>query len=564
MSPRQYTVERLKKGIIEDLNRVKELAENVPVAITWDASINACARTETGTQDCTLNGQLWHAMDREPEQHENEETLNDHIEGLATTILTELDKAGVTAWFFRTAKLQPLDYPGQSDLDDEPLKLIKRRQPEKAVSGNDFIEMYNHGMLAKIPSGPAKGKHKIPTTVLALGAAGAAGAGALGWWFWDDFKRIGGDAVEWFHGSQEKSLPDAKPPVGQISGPPDSRSRALSPAGLPGSPPAESSHSLIRVSPHDGLRSQPPFGGLDDSLHSVWQDQPAIPTIDINLPLPKVPAPVVNVNQRSRGAPQIDKSMAAEAHLYGGPVGHPFDGYPSSPKRPAQGSVDRTKLRPVDEMIEHWETPPPSSEREPSERVEISDRGSVAASILKWETPRGSRIVTPADSRRQSGSEFQLSRGMSAKDAEAIRRLSDIQQDLKAKGVPEEDWTPAIAVPRPRRPDSSGDLGDKRHGKVISVEEKGLLDQMLLEGMRDEAKAESARESSSVDPSVQRIHVGGKAVGYSKSDAGVSIQHDVKPDIDAALEKAPSVRSFYNFPNLKGTRSSRQAKSLGS
>ena len=559
LSPRQYTVERLKKGITEDLNHVKELAENVPVAVTWDGSINACARTEPGTHDCTLNGQLWHAADREPEKHENEETLNDYVENLANTILTELDKAGVVAWFFRTAKLQPPDYPGRSGLDEKPLRLIKRRRPEKTVSGNDFIEMCNHGMLSRMSSSTAKRKHKIAPVALALGAVGAAGAGALGCWFWDDFKKFGDNAINWFHGPQEMSVADVKSSTSHISEASDTKSQSslpLSPISSPdspGSPPDESSRSLILASSHEKEHPQPHSTNLDHSLHSVWQEPPSVPAVDLNLPLSEGPPPFENINERPSQAPQAGSNgivhidIAPEERPSGGPIDYPFGGYPTTQytgyEELAKGTIDHAKLRPVPEMIEHWETPPPASE--PSERVvDVSERGSVAVSVARWETPQGSRLVTPAESRRHSGSEFRLSQGMSAKDAEAIRRLSDIQKDLKSKGIPEEEWTPAIAVPRPRRP-NSGDLASRRHGKVISMEDKGLLDQMLLEGMREEAKSESAREMGT---GIQPVSGGRK---YSKSNAEISIDHDVKPAMDVALKKAPTVRALYKSSNSK-------------
>jgi hypothetical protein len=562
LSPHQYTVERLKKGIREDLNHVKELAENVPVAVTWDASINTCARTEHGTHDCTLNGQLWHAADREPEQKENEETLNDYIEDFGSTILMELDKAGVAAWFFRTAKLQPLDYPGRSDLDEQPLKLIKRRRPEQAVSGNDFIAMYNHGMLSKTSPTPTKRKHKIAPVALALGTVGTVGAGALGWLFWDDIKKFGGDAINWFHGPKETPVEEIKSPLLRISAASDSRSQSsvpLSPVlspDRPTSPSVESSRSLILGSTHEIEHPLLPKPDIDHSLHSVWQDQPPIPAVDLNFPLPEIRPSVGNDGQRAPAFPaegSVAESMAIppEESPYGGPIGDPFEGYPASEvERPTQGSIDHTELRPVNEMIQHWETPPPASEPS-AERVEISDRGSVSVSVARWETPQGSRIMTPASSRRHSGSEFQLSKGMSAKDAEKIRRLSDIQRDLQANGIPEQEWTPGIAVPRPRRPNSGVDVGNKRHGKVLSGVEQGLLDQMLLESMREEAKAESSHEIGPEGPTGQPISGKGKPAGYSKSDAGIEVEHDVKPAPDAAIEKAPSVPRFYKSSNSR-------------
>ena len=73
--------------------------------------------------------------------------------------------------------------------------------------------------------------------------------------------------------------------------------------------------------------------------------------------------------------------------------------------------------------------------------------------------------------------------------------MSDIQKDLKANGVHEQDLIHGISVARPRRPGSElQNSGTKRHGKVLSVEEKELLDQMMLEGMRGEQKGVSRIE----------------------------------------------------------------------
>ena len=155
---------------------LKDLAKNIPVAVTWDASINACLHNAKGSHDCTLTGQLYQAAEKEPNRDDGEETLNDYTQNFGNDVLAELEKVPLAAWFFRTAKIQALE---TRYTDDEARKLVKRRS-EEVVSGNDFLGMCKSGMFKKGLVVKTNGRSGIAPVVLGLGALGTAGAGARG------------------------------------------------------------------------------------------------------------------------------------------------------------------------------------------------------------------------------------------------------------------------------------------------------------------------------------------------------------------------------------------------
>ena len=476
LSTRQQSVTRLVTGIKEDVQYLKDLAKEVPVSVTWDASINACVHGKDGPHDCTLRGQLWHAVDRELKQDENEETLNDYTERFGIDVLRELEKIDVTAWFFRTAKIQGKEAHGQNDIDDVSRKLIKRRRPEKIVSGNDFLTMYKYGMLPDSLLARTSKHHKGLFTPVAIGL-GLAGAGALGWWFWEDIRKMGNEVVQFFQKPQ-KAVPIVEKP--KLLHPQNHKSPSID-SKQPVEQPTVDLPSTIP----DDITSPP------KTLPPIARKKPPASSNDYIFPFAEFP----NIMAESPDdRDDISEPIEPLDPYSSGPVVHYPVGYPSEGD-PAWGIVDNTKDPPVEELIQKWDAPPEAPDVAKSDAAvdgkSLDNRGSVAASVARFETPEPSNANSPIDrsprhSFHSTSSEFQLSKGISSKDSQHSRPLSDIQRGVEANGVPEQDWT-GISVARPMRPGSGlQDGGSKRHGKVLSVEEKEFLDQMMLEGMRGE------------------------------------------------------------------------------
>ena len=122
LSPHHRSVSRLLKGIEEDIKSLIDISSDVHVAVTWDASINACVHGDIGSQDCSLVGQLWQAMNRKPSWNDDERTLNDFTTDFGNEILRELKELDISSWFFRTAKLQPIEGHGQADFGSSARK----------------------------------------------------------------------------------------------------------------------------------------------------------------------------------------------------------------------------------------------------------------------------------------------------------------------------------------------------------------------------------------------------------------------------------------------------------
>ena len=492
LSSRQPSVNRLVKGIKEDMQYLKEMAKDVPVAVTWDASINACIHGKDGSHDCTLNGQLWQAADRKPKGDENEETLNDYTERFGNEILRELGKIDIAAWFFRTGKIQAREVFGRSDIDDEPRKLIRRRRPEKIVSGNDFLAMYKYGMFPKSLLSHASKHHKYLVAPVAIGL-GVAGVGALGRWFWEDIKKIGNEVAQIFQKPQKTApvieKPKDQPNHAHKSQSIDSKQPVERPVERPVKQPAE---TLPPPIPNE-ISSSPPIIPIDREELRASSDHYLFPFAEF---------PGILTETRNTEDLSSEPIEPLGPYSSGPVIHHPF-GYPSEGD-PAWGMVDKTKNSHVEELIQKWQAPsevPAVVKSDAAVEVEsLDNRGSFAASVARFRTPETSNANSPINrsprhSLHSTGSDFQLSKGISSKDSEHIRSLSDIQKDLKANGVHEQDLINGISVARPRRPGSElQNSGTKRHGKVLSVEEKELLDQMMLEGMRGEQKGVSRIE----------------------------------------------------------------------
>jgi len=567
VSPRPRSVQRLLKSIKEDMVYIRDISRDIPVAVTWDASINSCANE--GQSDCSVTGQLSQAIDAAPRRSDDEGILNDYTENFGLDVLEELDKADIAAWFFRTAKV----HSGLPETDSEdPRRLIKRkvRRPEEAISGNDFLSIYRHGMFNKKTFATGR-KHKkgIAPVVLGLGAAAAAGgAGALGWWFWDDIKKTVTDLAKSFQTSKEE-VEIKKPSIEAIRAekPATGRSSAVElPVGRRPSSSVEPSGSSSRQSGPPGqslVEADAPifdfpfaeFPELDynDEILPVQPYRNIKPSTVEGPQLPSQPQPVLvseeDSSYRAKG-PFSDPVLFQEGlkeltHVDPPPpppekpaVAREIERYVSEPSvdsdlfkpispvpeyetdyvpqvidtsvsREPFGTIDKAHIPPIEEVISRLETPAESEKPPPSVVVDIPMDGSVRESVSRFESadnsPDTSRRASalfetsPLDSKRSSWSEFGLSKGLTDKDRKRLRTLEEIQADLVRNGVPREEWTQPLNIKPKKRPLSmTKDIGDRRHGKIVSVEEKDLLDKMMLEQMREESKEESISNTGSI------------------------------------------------------------------
>lgn len=532
LSPHQRSVSRLTKGIEEDMKYLKNLSKDVHVAVTWDASINACVHRDTRSQDCSLNGQLWQAADREPTEHDNEETLNHYTADFGNDILRELKSVDISAWFFRTAKLQSIEGHGRSDVESELWKFIKRRQFEPIVSGNDFLAMYNNGMFSKSLLSPMKHRKGLATPVaIGLGILGGAGAGALGWWFWDDIKIIGKDVVQFFEKLQKVDADNKKPAIVALD------SKATSQV-------VRLAHSVFNSPPATPDELISPFAIAPPG----WTEEPLM-SVAGDFPFSRFPK-IMSVSQDHKVIAS-EPIEPLEPYTSGEIINLP-PGF-STRSDSAWGLVDKTKHPPVEEIIEHWSAPPVSEvelNEAALEASQLSNRGSVAASVARFETPLKLSPIdqSPRNSFHSTGSEFHLSKEISSKDSHHLRPLSDIQRDLEASGVPEEQWVHGIAVAFPRRPGSGlQDSASKRHGKVISIQEQEDLNEML-NPMRVE------RRQPSVVEKVVRRPQSGPREKIAGNLSGQEIQNEKKVE-DASIVVPPL--QYFLIPRYRRTRSTK-------
>ena len=511
LSTHQQSVTRLVTGIKDDMQYLKDLAKNVALSVTWDASINACVHGKDGSHDCTLSGQLWQASDWESKRGANDKTLNDYTESFGVDMLRELEKIDITAWFFRTAKIQASEAHRQGDIAVEPRKPIKRRRREKIVSGNDFLAMYKYGMFPESLLSHSTKHRKSLLVPVAIGF-GVASAGGLGWWFWEDVRKIGNEVVQFFKKPQKAGPIVEKP---KIPPPHDHKSPSID-----SSQPIERPMLDLPPTTPDEITSPP------EITTPTGHGEPPASSNDYMFPLSE--SLKIMAESRDDGDDSSEPIERLDPYSSGLVIHYPI-GYPSEGD-PAWGISDNTKNPPVEDLILKWERRPEAPAVAKSDAVieveSLDNRGSVAASVARFETPETSNANSPINrSLRHSfpstRSEFQLSKGISGKGSQYIRPLSDIQRDFETNGIQEQDWTHRIPVTRPRRPGSGlRNSETKRQGKVLSVEEKELLDQMMLEEMRGEQKEPSLFEEM---PKVPQNLVAAKDQSHNKK--GETVEH---------------------------------------
>jgi hypothetical protein len=462
-SPRQKSISHLLLDIKDDLKSLKELSRETPIAVTWDASINACVLGEKSHHECSPTEQLQHSEVKIKSKKGVEQAINDITMDYADEILKELDKSNIDAWFFRTAKLQSKHQKQNSG------EISKRDEEIEIISGNDFLGLYEHGMVSE------KEKKKSIFPPLALGA-GAIGAGFLGWKFRDDiskfvtdtFQRVSPKPVQ-VQPQNERNAPIEKGGLQQHSPPLNPPTSDV--IGIP-KPPSEAGKD-----PAGSINSEHP---LDHPQSGVSQD------LDLG------PLPGLNGH---------------------GSVGSSHILIPYVDPKSAYGTIDRTKLAKVNEAVESWPPEKPSQNLE-SNQLDSSKsekRKSVSESVAAWEQPiekpgkarlgtnnSGGRksiaefaatweseLSSPStDSRHKSsfsgGSEFGLSNGPLLTDLKNIRRLSEIEKDLKANGIPEEQWEGEIVLPRVKKAYGEADIKRiRRLGRVVTKNEKEKLEKLL-------------------------------------------------------------------------------------
>lgn len=596
VSTRQRSVQRLMSSIREDMMYLKDLAEDIPVAVTWDASINSC--TEEGQKDCSITGQLWQAMETEPNHSDDEGILNDYTENFGLDVLKELDKANIAAWFFRTAKIQ--SDPSHTENSRQLMKR-KARRPEQVISGNDFLSMYRHGIFTKKTFKPGRKHGKgVAPLVLGLGATAAVGgAGALGWWFWDDIKKTVSDLVQSI--TLDKTEDEVNQPLlgtGNVKSPatvqstatgepspqqlsPQRRTRItsedLSPEGVIGfiekARPLSSLDSIASSLPND----YPPTEPLNNRKSSDPANRPAPAPEPFDFPFAQFPEvdwndedallpvqPYRNPNRKrptaqpelvpdeEEASPKYPKSPFSDPKIFQeglkrlnrfnppspekieavreslkdslkvhvsepsidselfepiSPVGeYETDYFPhfvdTSFERAPQGTIDKSRPPPVDEIVSKLEDPP-KEKPPPSVVVDIPNDSSVRDSVSRFESAanspdtsrRTSQIfdTSPLESKRSSYSEFCLSKPLTDKKRKLLRPLAEIQQDLIDYGIPKREWVKPLNIPKTKRPLSDQNrIGDKRHGRVVSVGDQKLLDKMLMGEMREEQKDDAS------------------------------------------------------------------------
>jgi len=259
LSQHQHSVPRLLSGIRDDVRRLSEMAEKVPVVVTWDASLNACLEVSSTTHDCSIAGQLWEAMGRDPGRKDPEHALNRLTETMFSEILGELDNASIAGWFFRTAKVQ---VPNSNVEGHRSKNVSKRGNADRLISGNDYLSLQENGMIPTYRT--KKSKNLLLPAILGLGAAG--GAGFLGWCYWDDIKALGKRIIQFFRRpprlkleavrqSQQDGLSHVK---SRHSSPPEIENQAVVPwkDGRPGCRPQQPSGTL-RERPTPVLEGSP-------------------------------------------------------------------------------------------------------------------------------------------------------------------------------------------------------------------------------------------------------------------------------------------------------------------
>ena len=409
LSQHQDSVPRLLNGIRDDIRRLSEMAENVPLVVTWDASLNACVEGSSTTHDCSIAGQLWQARGREPGREDPEDALNQLTETMFSEILGELDDTNIAGWFFRTAKVQV----SNSNVEGHQSKNVsKRGYADQLISGNDYLSLQENGMIPAYRT--KKSKNVLLPAVLGLGAA--AGAGFLGWCYWDNIKAFGKHIIQFFQSPSRLKVEAIQ----------QSQQDGLSPVNSRHSsrPEVENQAVVPRKDGRPGCVPQHPSGALRERPTSVLEGSPD-----------KVSTRPVSELIEHYEAPHREPKPISQA----GSI---------------RGSSHRFVSEPVSLIESHR-----NSVAVPGDS-EVSSPGRSGV----WE-PLNVDLVRDI---------------LSGQGSEHVRPLSEIRGKLEKNGIESQGWERTQAVPRPSRPNSRLDnVVSKRQGRVVSKEEQELLGEML-------------------------------------------------------------------------------------
>jgi len=529
-SSHQKSISRLVKGIKQDLSYLENLTKNVPIAVTWDASLNACLNTGGATQDCIYREQLLAATDGDFDTHRPADVvLNEFTEQLGMDILDEIRKVDIGAWFFRTAKIQKSD--------NHRRDLVKRRVKDQ-VSGNDFLSMYKHGMFNRKSLSPneEKKKKKLVPIALGLGAAGAGGlAGTLGYMYWDDIKSTADNLKQQLHVlNNEKLKPAIEGAKARLSPHLEGSKSRLSPhfekakaRFLPGHKNKAPEYSSTGSQAGGPFREKSGFEYPKPKLSSFRSDEAAtgssLPPSDVEgnppPPVQKDSAASLTGYRQTQGNHERHWDLPALSVIEEGSESEPIsqigeyetDYKPmdidSRVNRGPWGYVDRSKTPSVDVLVDRFQSSSSSRRNSPSSApVEISNQGSVAASVQRLEGSSSGlnyHAESPESSHRTPlSSEFGLSKGLTEKERKQLRPLDEIQRDLTDFGIPESEWAQPLNIRPPMRQAQDEDSRAKRFGKVFSAEEQKQLEEMLG-NTRQQLKEVSKGPESSNRPSVK-------------------------------------------------------------
>jgi hypothetical protein len=247
---------------------------------------------------------------------------------------------------------------------------------------------------------------------------------------------------------------------------------------------------------------------MEDVPPAIPDISPSLPTNDVALNIPEYhPEEVIVEQEKPISETESEDWRISESERpsrrESGDFGWARD------RDPAWGLVDKAKLPPVDDMIAKWQEPP-KSDVGVSEQPILENDGSVAAEVSRRNSAHFS--VAPTDSvvsvsGQSNPSEYRMAERISKFEIERMRSVAEIQKDLlnkdtandergnNVKDIPVEHIRPIaeiqkelqtkkasghignILVPGPR-PASNRDVGNKRHGKVLSLDEMKILAEM--------------------------------------------------------------------------------------
>jgi hypothetical protein len=544
LSGRQQRMSHLMTGIKRDIANLKHLSESVPVAVTWDASINACLPGIHGA-DCALNEQLYRAVEKEPRRYNNEGKLNDYTENFGKDIMNELRNANIGAWFFRTAKLQ------STDINSSSRRHVKRRVSEQVISGNDFLSLYENGMIHGRDLLPSKShKNVIAPIVLGLGALGAGALGAASWVFWDDIKRVANDVKDYFKNPAPiKPVVKKAEPMRLAEKP---WTKPITPASIPKSVSVpsndvENDWEIVRLEDYEDIPDSPPYvpmmvsPSIPSPESELFTSPPfipvtdTIPTREMSLEIPESAPSEAGIDQ---DRPTSEVSSEDDWYMVIPPAEPPRK-YPKIPgwePRPPWGTVDKTHLPPVEKTIAQLQTPPEIDEVLAHRESVVLDKDvSVAERIEKMEerdSRRNSAHLSHAESVRSdvpgseaSGShrsEFKPAPRISKWEKERIRPVTEVQKELIEKGLPE-----SITG---KRPVSNLESGNKRDGVIVSKDDQERLQQMLKEhDVKSRKGGESEHDNlHSTGPEVQQESLLMMSLTYRPLPALTTLQRKKK------------------------------------